>query len=203
MEPKRKDLCPCLPRHRTGFGGNASYGLPVWVECPHSGFWWDDDCIVSGFIGVAIYVTVPSKLSENTGSQTFVELKSQLDQVNLQLDKVLFELDGASLKLAERVLKADGVLVSQLKALLSKVELPVFEQFRDSIQQARNAGTIGRDLSLTVLRLTQSKASLVKRIRLHQRYKALISIWLAVHVPFTIFSMLLVGIHIFAVFYYW
>ena len=148
--------------------------------------------IVSGFIGVAIYVTVPSKLSENTGSQTFVELKSQLDQVNLQLDKVLFELDGASLKLA-----------SQLKALLSKVELPVFEQFRDSIQQARNAGTIGRDLSLTVLRLTQSKASLVKRIRLHQRYKALISIWLAVHVPFTIFSMLLVGIHIFAVFYYW
>ena len=126
-----------------------------------------------------------------------------MDQVNLQLDKVLFELDGASLKLAERVLKADGVLDSPLRALLSKVELPVFEQFRDSIQQARNAGTIERDLSLPVLRLTQSKAALVKRIRLHQRYKALISIWLAVHVPFTFFSMLLVGIHIFAVFYYW
>ena len=159
--------------------------------------------IVSGFIGVAIYVTVPSKLSENAGSQTFVELKSQLDQVNLQLDKVLFELDGPPLKLGERVLKTDGVLVSQLRALFSQVALPVFEQFRDSIQQARDAGAIERDLSLTVLRLTQSKAALVKRIRLHQRYKALISIWLAVHVPFTFFSMLLVGIHIFAVFYYW
>ena len=159
--------------------------------------------IVSGFIGVAIYVTVPSKLSENAGSQTFVELKSQLDQVNAQLDKVLFEIDGSLLKLAERVLKADGVLVSHLRALLSKVEVPVFEQFRDSVQQARNAGMIERDLSLTVLRLTQSKAALVRRIRLHQRYKALLGIWLAVHVPFTLFSMLLVGIHIFAVFYYW
>ena len=76
--------------------------------------------IVSGFIGVAIYVTVPSKLSENAGSQTFVELKSQLDQVNLQLDKVLFELDGPWYQPRDTALSLGLLVLSALIDVLPK-----------------------------------------------------------------------------------
>jgi hypothetical protein len=51
--------------------------------------------------------------------------------------------------------------------------------------------------------LLERKAAALARIRHHLRIKALLEIWLYVHVPATFALIAALGAHIFSVFFYW
>ena len=51
--------------------------------------------------------------------------------------------------------------------------------------------------------LLQRKAGALNRIRRHVRYRALLEIWLYVHVPLTFATIAALAAHIISVFFYW
>jgi hypothetical protein len=55
----------------------------------------------------------------------------------------------------------------------------------------------------SVVGLLERKASALARIRRHLRVKALLEVWLYVHVPLTFALIAALAAHIFSVFFYW
>jgi hypothetical protein len=51
--------------------------------------------------------------------------------------------------------------------------------------------------------LLQRKAGALNRVRRHVRYRALLEIWLYVHVPLTFATIAALAAHIISVFFYW
>jgi hypothetical protein len=54
-----------------------------------------------------------------------------------------------------------------------------------------------------VAELLERKSAALDRIRKHMRIKALLEVWLYVHIPFTFALIAALAAHIFSVFFYW
>jgi hypothetical protein len=53
-----------------------------------------------------------------------------------------------------------------------------------------------------VISVLERRSNLLSRIRNHQRFRALLELWLWIHIPATIILIVSLIIHIIAVFYY-
>ncbi len=160
--------------------------------------------IVSGIYGIVVYSTLPQELSDNRAELT----KSQMLDAVFKLDS---QLQGAAQPLrsedADLVLSSIGAnpfkggLWSRLTGKYRRCPtLKATRVLRERYQKAPTDEMVALDV---VIKLLERKGAALGRIRRHLRIRALLEIWLFVHVPITFALIAALVAHIISVFFYW
>ena len=162
--------------------------------------------IASGFFGVYAYLRFPSLTTENLGEDT-------LDGIVLKIADLDREARKLSLAMPEDLLVA---IADSVKA--TRLGGGVYDQLRNHhpkcptecaviLLEAVNKGRAFKGEQAQKLRelyaVMLRKQKLVARARRDIRYKAILELWLYVHVPLSFALLAALVAHIVSVFFYW
>lgn len=164
--------------------------------------------IISGIVGIYFYATLPDNLSSNRadsdGAVTEKMMIEQLRSLDRQLHDAGQPLDPSQAALVQASLDQDpfdGNFFQRITNSYSGCETrkAIAELRRMRAYQPR----MGDDPLDKVDGLLQRKESTLARLRKHLQIKAMLQVWLYVHVPMTFALLAALSAHIFSVFFYW
>ncbi len=214
---KRNYVSPGLPLQAWLSGHVYLGGILVVLVPLHSGFQfgWNVHTlayalmcgvIVSGFVGVYAYSVVPTLMTRNRPGQRLEALFQQVADVDAECKLLATGLPdhmAASVAMAVDETEIGGGILHQVAADASGCAtsraLVELRAFGSEVQFDTDRRTKVRKL----LELLSLKQAQLVRIRRDIRLKALVDLWLLVHVPLAFATVAAVLIHIFVVFYYW
>lgn len=160
--------------------------------------------ILSGLFGIFAYATIPVALSSNREEMTQSQMIDALRSIDRQLFDAAQPLDQESAALVQSSLDQDPFYGGLIRRLSGR--------YPDCATRAAQAGIrrttayqpqIGDDPLEKVDALLERKEAVLARVRRHLRLKALLEIWLYVHVPMTFALLAALSAHIISVFFYW
>lgn len=160
--------------------------------------------IVSGAFGLFAYVRYPELMTENRGGLTFGEIMTSIAELDQKCRDVGIglgdEINAAVLRAAEETRVGGGVW-RQLSGY--DPSCPTTRALALVQRTARDlrgeAGTAANRLTTLLSR----KVEFLARARRDVRYKALMDVWLYIHVPLTFALLAALATHIVSVFFYW
>lgn len=160
--------------------------------------------IISGIYGITVYATIPDELSNNRSEMT----KTQMIDAVVKLDR--------QLQVAAQPLSHEDTQSVRLSLREDPFRAGLFRRLSGGDRGCRNAKAIRklrarlatapgaeRDALQSVVQLLERKAAALMRIRRQMRLKALLEVWLFVHVPLTFALIAALAVHIVSVFFYW
>lgn len=160
--------------------------------------------ILSGLFGIWAYATLPRELSGNREEMTQVGMLEGLRAIDRQLHDAAQPLGPEQAALVRASLEEDpfgGGLIARLSG-----------RYRECATAKAQAGIrrwtgaspdTGNDPLERVDALLERKQALLARLRRHLRLRALLEIWLYIHVPATFALLAALTAHIISVFFYW
>lgn len=154
--------------------------------------------ILSGIYGVAAYATLPDALSDNRAEMTRPQMIDAVVKLDQQLQAAAQPLADEEAEIVRLSLAEDpfrGGLVRRLTGNYSSCRNA--KALR--LMRARSGGAE----AARVIELLERKAAALGRIRRHMRIRALLEVWLYVHVPLTFATIAALAAHIVSVFFYW
>ncbi|MFN3388542.1 MAG: hypothetical protein ACK40O_06380 [Allosphingosinicella sp.] len=160
--------------------------------------------IASGIYGIAVYATLPAELSTSRAEMTRPQMLDAVLKLDRQLQVAAQPLGHEDTAIVRRSLDDDpfrGGLFRRLSGRYPRCRtgLALREmRRRGALADPEQAGAID-----TVVGLLERKAAALERIRRHLRIKALLEVWLYVHVPVTFALLAALAAHILSVFFYW
>ena len=160
--------------------------------------------ILSGMYGITVYASLPRLLSNNREETTQTQMLDTLRSLDRQLHDAAQPLDAGAAELVRRSLEDDpfgGRLLARLSGSYPNCPTRIAQLELRRMSRARPA--LGADPLEKVDMLLERKAAALSLIRQHLRYKALIEIWLYVHIPMTFALIAALAAHIISVFFYW
>lgn len=159
--------------------------------------------IGSGVFGIAAYASLPQALSANRGETTQIQMLDNLRTLDRMLNEAAQPLPADQAAIVRMALEDDpfgGGLFSRLTGRYPKCGT------RAALDAARGHHVrkegVADPLDHVEVLLERKRSSLA-RIRKHLRLKALLEIWLYIHVPLTFALIAALFVHIVSVFYYW
>ena len=152
--------------------------------------------IASGMFGVVVYSLLPRMLSDNRGELTETQMLDNLRSIDRQLNDAAQPLEGANAALIVGAL-AEDAFASGLWARLSGRERRGATWLARERLDASDAASVRAEI------LLGRKLEMLRQIQRHLRLRALLEIWLYVHVPVTIALIAALAAHIVSVFFYW
>lgn len=158
--------------------------------------------IASGIFGIVVYAAIPSALSRNREEMSETQMVEALKAVDRQLASAAQPLDrrwAGQVQLALGESPAEGGLVRRLSAHPpSGTTMQAITAFNlASADEAADPAIV------RVEALLQRRQAQLSRMRRHMRLKALLEVWLFVHVPATFALIAALTAHIVSVFFYW
>ena len=155
--------------------------------------------IASGVYGTAVYALLPAKLSGNRREMTQAQMVEALAALDRQLEAAAQPLGRADADVVIVALRQDPFgygLIARLTGLYRgcRTERAIEALYRKAASDPaieRVAGLLGK------------RQAQLEQIRRHIRLKALLEVWLYVHVPLTVMLLAALTAHIVSVFYYW
>ena len=160
--------------------------------------------IVSGIYGITVYATLPDELSNNRSSMTKSQMLDAITKLDRQLQLAAQPLSHEDTQIVTRSLRED-VFRAGLFRRLSANERNCGNGRAVRALRARLATATGpeEDALHGVVQLLERKAQALTRIRKAMRIRALLEVWLFVHVPITFALIAALVVHIISVFFYW
>jgi hypothetical protein len=160
--------------------------------------------ILSGVYGISVYATLPKELSDNTAEFTRPQLIDAVQKIDRQLQTSAQPLGVEDTRLVTRSLE-DDPFRGGLRRRLSGHH-PRCRTARSLGEMRRRAVTASgeqADALEAVVKLLERKSAILGRIRQQMRIRALLEVWLYVHVPVTFALIAALIAHIVSVFFYW
>ena len=161
--------------------------------------------ILSGIYGISAYAYLPTSLSDNRGELTGAQMVDAIASIDKQIQISAQPLSDEDSAFVLGSLGEDpfgGGLYRRLTG--SALKGGNAEALRYVRSRLAQSGGGEQAIALDqVAVLLQRKAGALNRIRRHVRYKALLEIWLYVHVPLTFALIAALAAHIISVFFYW
>lgn len=154
--------------------------------------------IVSGIYGISVYAALPRALSNNMREMTRKQMVEGLAAVDRQLDSAAQPLDRIEADAVIHATQQDPFRAGLLARLTGSYP-------RCATKRALKAfpdGALNKQEE-KVASLLRKRKSQLGQIRRHMRYKALLEVWLFIHIPATIALLAALTAHIVSVFYYW
>lgn len=171
--------------------------------------------IISGIFGIVYYVRYPSKLSDNRSNKTQAELLLALkeaDQQAVLASNTLAPSFQTMIDSSIELTHLGGSLWKQLsgkdysKVTLDKrrVKNPDQAEVIKALSSLMGDDDPDNNAHARIAIETISRRSeLLQRLRKDIRIRALLDVWLIIHVPATVALLTALAAHIFIVFYYW
>jgi hypothetical protein len=160
--------------------------------------------ILTGILGISMYASLPRLLSDNRDMMTETQMLEALRSIDRQLHDAAQPLDQAYADLVLGSLNQDpfgGGLWARLRG-----QYPGCATRQAQAEIRRHTAyqpNLGDDPLERVDALLTRKEAVLARVRRHLRIKALLEIWLYVHVPVTFALIAALSAHIVSVFFYW
>jgi hypothetical protein len=155
--------------------------------------------IASGVYGIAVYALLPHKLSSNRREMTQAQMVEALAAVDRQLEQAAQPLGRADADLVIAALEQDPFghgLISRLsgryRGCRTERAIAAFDAVAEADAEHERVAT-----------LLGKRHAQLEQIRRHMRLKAMLEVWLYVHVPLTVMLLGALTAHIVSVFYYW
>jgi hypothetical protein len=150
--------------------------------------------VVSGLYGIAVYAALPPALGDSRGEMTRPQMVDALAKLDAQLETAAQPLALADAAAVRRALAEDPFAAGLVRRLSGS----------DARSPTRRAIAVLRPTGETaVAAMLERKASALAQVRRHLRIRALLEIWLYVHVPLTFALLAALAAHILSVFFYW
>lgn len=156
--------------------------------------------ILSGLYGVIVYATLPAALSNNRDEMTQMQMLEAIRAFDRQLHSAAQPLTPEDTAPVLAALDEDpfagGIgarLSGRYPRCATSAALVTLATSRSSDAEARER----------VIGLLKQKEAALARLRQHLRIRALLEVWLYVHVPLTFALIAALSAHIISVFFYW
>jgi hypothetical protein len=160
--------------------------------------------ILSGLFGIAVYAALPASLSTNRDEMTEAQMLEALRAIDRQLHDAAQPLPHDKAQIVNSSLEQDafgGSAWNRLTGYYPKcATAKAFAQVRVTTGPQADFGT---DPMEKIDTLFERKLSMLSRVRRHLRLRAMLEVWLYVHVPATIALLAALTAHIVSVFFYW
>ena len=153
--------------------------------------------ILSGLYGIFVYALLPSAISDNRREMTKAQMLEALAAIDRQLENAAQPLGREDSDLVIAALEQDVFKAGVIARLTGS-----FSKCRTARAQKGLAGS-GGDAIDKVRSLLRKRSAQLAQIRRHMRLRALIEVWLYLHIPATIALIAALTAHIISVFYYW
>lgn len=212
---RKRDYRATIPL-RGWLSGHVYLGTALLILVPlHAGFQFDWNvhtlaygllCAtsLSGLMAVILYTWVPTRITANTPGQKLDGLLEEIADIDAQCRLEVVPLPdtfAAAIVLSIGGTRIGGGVLRQFSR-----EIPncgtrrAIEILRD---HTVDLDLKGREGVRRLIELLSIKQGLLTRVRRDMRYKAMLEIWMLVHVPLSLAAVAAVFVHIFSVFYYW
>ncbi|MCL9998103.1 MAG: hypothetical protein NBV68_01860 [Erythrobacter sp.] len=152
--------------------------------------------IITGIYGVIVYATLPASLSANRKEMTRAQMLDALTALDRQLESAAQPLARGEADLVIAALKQDvfhGGVLARLTGRYPRCATAIAMVCLDGGSEAEK-----RVEALLVKRHAQ-----LQQIRGALRIRAMLEIWLFVHIPLTVALIAALTAHVISVFYYW
>ena len=155
--------------------------------------------ILSGIYGVVVYAKLPETLSENRKEMTRGQMLDALTALDRQLETAAQPLDRVQSDLVISALEQDVFYGGALGRLFGFYPGCATSRALKSFPAHGSAD----DAEERVQTLLTKRADQLGQIRRHLRIRALLEVWLFIHIPATIALLAALFAHVVSVFYYW
>ncbi len=160
--------------------------------------------ILSGLWGVFAYSALPRSLSSNRDESTEPQMLEGLRAIDRQLHDAAQPLSQHHADLVRQSLEQDpfgGGLWARLSGRYPRCATRAAQaSLRTETAYQPNLGDNPLE---RIDALLEKKEAILARVRRHLRIRALLEIWLAIHVPVTFATIAALSAHIVSVFFYW
>lgn len=155
--------------------------------------------ILSGVWGMVNYATLSSRIDSHRGGR---KSKAVLEQIGELSSELATLCNGKSDAIVAFVQKFDFEFSPTIRTLLSHSTVPSVDQKGASVLLVKMAESEQQD-ALRAISLIDQKADLARALLEESRIKALLRVWLFIHVPVSIALCVAVAVHILSVFIFW
>lgn len=160
--------------------------------------------IISGLWGISVYATLPRVMSANRDQTTEAQMLSALRSIDRQLHDAAQPLGHYHAQLVQSSLDQNAFGGGILRRLSNRYpSCKTAAAHRAIFADTGAVPQIGDDALEKVDSLLERKKSLLARTRRHLQLKAMLEVWLYVHVPLTFALIAALTAHIISVFFYW
>lgn len=159
--------------------------------------------IVTGIYGVIAYTTLPSRLSSNRKEMTRKQMLDAVGAIDRQLVAAAQPLGREQSDLVIAALEQDVFYGGAMARLSGKyLGCATHRALKHFTHAAGERGSEDGP-EAKVYGLLARRAEQLAQIRRHLRIRALIEVWLFIHIPATIALIAALITHVVSVFYYW
>ena len=152
--------------------------------------------IATGIYGVVVYATLPASLSANRKEMTRAQMLEALTAIDRQLESAAQPLGRAEADLVIAALEQDVFTGGPIARLTARY--PGCATARALRRMGANSDEAAR-----VAVLLKRRHDQLAQIRGALRIRAMLEIWLFIHIPLTIALIAALTAHVISVFYYW
>jgi hypothetical protein len=160
--------------------------------------------ILSGFYGIYAYLRFPDMVTDNRRGLSQEQMIAEIDEVDKESlvlsDRISGEIHQIVLESVEGTCAGGGVR-AQLAGKSSTAATAAVEKLAEKLAQTSDAEQSNRLRG--VIELLRRKSSLLDRLTRDIRYRAIMDVWLYIHVPLSVALLGALLTHIVAVFFYW
>jgi hypothetical protein len=160
--------------------------------------------ILSGIWGISVYATVPKLMSANRDQTTEAQMLASLRSIDRQLHDAAQPLDQEYAELVRSSLDQDAFGGGIIRRMANRYPSCTTIAAHDTIMLVKESQSRMRDDPLEkVASLLGRKRAALARTRRHLQLKAMLEVWLYLHVPLTFALIAALAAHIVSVFFYW
>lgn len=153
--------------------------------------------ILSGIYGVYAYAALPKELSTNRGDKTGGDMLDVITDIDKKLDSAAQPLSRSGCDLVINALNQDVFYGGAFARLANFYSGCATNRALNGIPSS------GSEAEARVHELLSNRAEQLEQIRHHLRIKAMLEVWLFIHIPATIALLAALFAHVISVFYYW
>ena len=156
--------------------------------------------ILSGLYGVIVYATLPAALSNNRDEMTQMQMLEAIRAFDRQLHAAAQPLSPEDTAPVLASLDEDPFAGGIRARLTGRYPKDATAAALRALSLAHGGNADARQ---KVIGLLSQKEAALARLRAHLRIRAMLEIWLYVHVPLTFALIAALSAHIISVFFYW
>ena len=160
--------------------------------------------VISGIFGLISYIRFPRLRTQNRGEASVGDVWELVASMSSDSLSIARDLDDEIYKLVEEAdknTKLGGGIWRQLSG--TDPNCYSTKALAEIKEIAKNYSGDNSDSARKLVSIMARKVELLNRIRKDIQYKAIMDIWLVFHIPFTVFLLVALFVHIISVFIYW